>query len=90
MSPVLICKKCLKRSSEAKTIRRELKRELKRRRDGDLKAPRLVTTSCFGICPRNAVTLANGKSLLGGEYVLVSHGDDVDDALNLLQSADRP
>ena len=87
---MLICRKCLKRSSEAKDIRRELKRAIKRRGDGNLKAAKLVTTSCFGICPKRAVTLASATSLVGGAYVLVSHGDDVEAALNLLQSPDRP
>lgn len=86
-APVLVCRKCLKRSSEGKNIRRELKRELKQQRDGNLKAPRLIATSCFGICPKKAVTLASGKSLLNGEYVLVSDAADVGDALKLLQPA---
>jgi predicted metal-binding protein len=90
-SPILVCKKCLERVSGAKKIRRELKSELKRQRneapnERSLKSPRLVTTSCFGICPKKAVVLASGKSLQNGEYILVSDCEHVEDALNQLQS----
>jgi NADH:ubiquinone oxidoreductase subunit E len=90
-SPILVCKKCLGRVSGAKKIRRELKSELKRQRDEasserPLKSARLVTTSCFGICPKKAVVLASGKSLRNGEYILVSDREHVEDALNQLQS----
>jgi hypothetical protein len=38
-SPVLVCKKCLKRNSEGGRLRRELEREIKRRGNGVQKAP---------------------------------------------------
>jgi predicted metal-binding protein len=80
-SPILVCKKCLKRVSDGKEIRRELKHVLKEQREGTLKRPRVVSTSCFGICPKRAVVLASAKSLQNGEYVLVSHRRDVEEAL---------
>jgi predicted metal-binding protein len=90
-SPILVCKKCLKRVPDGTKIRRELKSELKRQRKDALhtrpsKKARLVTTSCFGICPKNAVVLASGKSLQDDEYILVSDREHVEAALNKLQS----
>ena len=82
-SPVLVCKKCLKRSPGGPKIRRELKRELKRR-SGEKKSSRLVSTSCFGICPKRAVVLVSGRSLQDDEYVLVARRREVEDALERL------
>jgi predicted metal-binding protein len=86
-APVLVCKKCLKRASEGKDVRRTLKRQLKTQRTDTAKAPRVVMTSCFGICPKRAVVMASGQSLQRGEFVLASTGDDVTDALKILQSS---
>jgi hypothetical protein len=80
-SPLLACKKCLKRCSDGDRIRVTLKRELKQRRPDKKKAPRLVWTSCFGICPKRAVVLASGHSLRGNEFVLVSRRGEVEQAL---------
>jgi hypothetical protein len=87
-SPVLVCKKCLKRNSEGGRLRRELEREIKRRGNGVQKAPRLVPTNCFGLCPKNAVVLASGSSLEKGEYVLASRPKQARAALSLLRSVD--
>ena len=86
-SPILVCKKCLKRSEEGSAVRRELKRELKRQRNGELKPPRLVATSCFGICPKRAIVLTSGSTLNKGQYVLVSDRADLERALDLLRSS---
>src|SRR5262245_41238681 len=86
-SPVLVCKKCLKRSTEGSDVRSQLKRELKQRPRGERKPPRLVATSCFGLCPKKAVVLASAHSLGKAEYVLVSHRDEVEEALDMLQPA---
>jgi hypothetical protein len=67
-APVLVYKKCLKRSPDGVKIRRRLKRELKSAANGTKKTPRLVMTGCFKICPKAAVVLT------GGHYVLVSRG----------------
>jgi hypothetical protein len=83
-SPVLVCKKCLKRCSKGARIRRELKRELKQRSVARAKAPRLVSTTCFGLCPKRAVVLASGRSLRQDEYILVSHRRDIQEALESL------
>jgi len=84
-SPVLVCKKCLKRSVDGSEVRRALKRELKQRFREDQKPPRLITTSCFGLCPKRAIVLASARSLSSGEYVLVSHRTDVEEAIDMLQ-----
>jgi hypothetical protein len=81
-APVLVCKKCLKRSPDG------TKRELKSAADGTKKSPRLVTTGCFKICPKAAVVLTEGQTLARGEYVLVSRHEDTKAALNLLRSWD--
>ena|ERR1700761_4507957 len=85
VSPLLICKKCLKRSAKGVKIGSTLKRELKHRRGGAKKAPKLINTECFGICPKRAVVLASGDSLQRGEYVLVSRRSDIENALGLLR-----
>ena len=82
--PVLVCKKCLKRCSSGARIRRELKRELKRRTPAAKKAPRLVSTTCFGICPKRAVVLASARTLQRNEYMLVSRRRDVQGVLESL------
>lgn len=87
-SPILICKKCLKRCGRGgDKIRGRLKGELRRRGEGDAsgKPARLVAVNCFGICPKRAVVLASGHSLQRNEYVLVSRPRQVDEALEKLQ-----
>jgi NADH:ubiquinone oxidoreductase subunit E len=69
-APVLVCKKCLKRSPYGAEIRRRLKQELKSAAKGTKKTPRLVTTGCFKICPKAAMVLTDGQTLARGEYVL--------------------
>jgi hypothetical protein len=83
-TPVLICRKCLKRSDDGKAIKRALKKQLKRGGGETAKPPRLISTSCFGICPKRAVVVASGKSLREGAYVLVSSKDEVATALRSL------
>lgn len=86
-APILVCKKCLKRSPDGEMIRRQLKRELKSTRSGTKKAPRLVRTGCFKICPKAAVVLTDGQTLARGEYVLVSSHEEAGVALGLLRSS---
>ena len=80
-SPLLVCKKCLKRCSKGDGIRRELKLELEGRAPAGKKASRLVSTACFGICPKRAVVLASARTLHRNEYMLVSRRRDVQGAL---------
>jgi hypothetical protein len=82
--PVLICKKCLKRSPGGTKIQRELKHGLKQRFSEKKRNPRLVSTGCFGICPKRAVVLASSHSLRDQEYVLVARRGEVDGALDRL------
>jgi hypothetical protein len=86
-APVLICKKCLKRSDEGREIRRALKSGLKAARPDGTKAAKLVMTGCFGLCPKRSVVLASGASLQRQEYVLVGQGEEVPEALALLSDA---
>lgn len=85
-TPVLVCRKCLKRSDDGREIRRALKTELKQRaKAGGGKPQRVVMTNCFGICPKRAVVLASEATLRRGEYVLVADADDVAEAANILK-----
>ena len=87
-SPILICKKCLKRCGRGgDKIRGRLKDELKRRCEAGApsKPARLVAVNCFGICPKRAVALASGHSLQRNEYMLVSRPRQVEEALEKLQ-----
>jgi predicted metal-binding protein len=83
-TPILVCKKCMKRSPDGAKIYRRLKRELKSTGNGTKKAPRLVTTGCFKICPKSAVVLASAQTLAQGEYVLVARRGDTEAAMSLL------
>jgi hypothetical protein len=84
-APVLICKKCIARSGEWKQLKRSLKLELKRQSDAlSRKRPRVVKTSCFGICPKHAVVLTSGATLQRGEYVLVSESESISEAVAIL------
>lgn len=82
-SPLLVCRKCLKRCSDGDKIRSTIKRRLKKS-GFDKKAPKLVSTSCFGLCPKRAVVLASGHSLRDNEYILVSRRGEVEQALEKL------
>ncbi|PZA09518.1 (2Fe-2S) ferredoxin domain-containing protein [Rhodopseudomonas palustris] len=70
--PVLICGKCLSRVDGGKKLKQALKAELKQAAAGrGGKRPKLVTTSCLGICPKRAAVTASAATLGRGEYVLV-------------------
>lgn len=83
-SPILVCRKCLKRCSDGDKIRSEIKRRLKQRGTDKKKLPRLVSTSCFGICPKRSVVVVSGQSLRDNEFVLVSRRGEVEQALERL------
>ena len=83
-APVLVCRKCLKRSDAGRDIRRALKSELKTAGAEGGKPAKLVVTGCFGLCPNKSVVVASGASLSRREYVLVSDRDQVPRALALL------
>jgi hypothetical protein len=83
-SPVFACWKCLKRCSDGDRIRVAIKRRLKHRGADKKKVPRLVSTSCFGICPKRAVVLASAHSLRDNQYILVSRRGEVEDAIGKL------
>ena len=70
--PVLVCRKCLKRMENGGKLKRRLKASLKQRGAGDNKKPaRLVFTSCFGICPKNAVVTGSAATFARGEFILI-------------------
>jgi len=83
-APVLVCRKCLKRSDEGRDVGRALKSELKAQRPDGLKPAKLVMTGCFGLCPKRSIVVASGASLQRQEYVLVEDRDQVPRALALL------
>lgn len=79
--PVLVCKKCLTRVPDGGKLRRSLKSELKQRASAQgVKSPRVVLTSCLGICPKRAVVLASAASLQRGEYLLLSDREGLSEA----------
>ena len=86
---VFVCRKCLKRSDAGKDIKRAIKTALKanigRSARTDLKPARVIATSCFGLCPRNAVVMTGGAYASTGDYVLISSADQVPAALERLQ-----
>ena len=87
--PVLVCRKCLKRSDEGGEVRRALKSGLKANRVDGSKPAKLVVTGCFGLCPKKAIVVASGASLSRQEYALVSDRDQVPRALALLNDEER-
>jgi len=83
-APVLVCRKCLKRSDAGADVRRALKTGLKADRRDGRKAAKLVMTGCFGLCPKKSIVVASGASLTRQEYVLVTNRNQVPRALALL------
>jgi predicted metal-binding protein len=83
--PVFVCRKCLKRSDDAKGIAHALKSETKRSASGRERPTRVIKTSCFGICPKRAVVVTGGAAAGSGDYVLISSGAEVAAALERLQ-----
>src|SRR5690348_6144545 len=81
--PVLVCRKCLKRSDEGRKVRRALKSELKATKREGTKPAKLVMTSCFGLCPKNSIVVASGASLRRQEYVLIGNRKQVPRALEM-------
>ncbi|BAM86993.1 conserved hypothetical protein [Bradyrhizobium oligotrophicum S58] len=88
-APVLVCRKCLKRSDDPKAFRKAIKHALRPEDDrgsGPREKPaRIVMTSCFGLCPKRAVVVTGGVRAQRGEYVLVSDTQDIPGALALLR-----
>ncbi|MGA7806738.1 (2Fe-2S) ferredoxin domain-containing protein [Bradyrhizobium sp.] len=84
---VLLCKKCLSRVENGGKLKRSLKSELKKRRSGKkTRRPRLVLTSCLGICPKRAVVMASASTLRRGEFLLLSDSRSVAGAADVLVS----
>ncbi len=76
---VLVCAKCSKKvgggfGPKGKT---PLAKALKRIFGKGRKAPvGVVETKCLGLCPKNAVTLVDGRR--PGEWLVVTPGEDVE------------
>ena len=88
--PVLVCRKCLKRVPNGHRIKQALKAEVKRTSGTQHNwRPRVVLTSCFGICPKRAVVVTGGTTLHRSEYVLLADADQATDAVALLMPPDR-
>jgi hypothetical protein len=70
---VFVCGKCLKRSESGGKLKRRLKKQLfDISHAGNRKRPKLVLTSCLGICPKDAVVTASAITLGRGEVVLLN------------------
>ncbi|MFC0242020.1 (2Fe-2S) ferredoxin domain-containing protein [Rhodopseudomonas telluris] len=83
--PVLICGKCLSRIDGGKKLKQALKTELKQAAAAHGgKRAKLVTAGCLGICPKRAVVTASAATLTKGEYVLVEHSNQAEDAAAVL------
>jgi predicted metal-binding protein len=82
--PILVCKKCLGRVADGKAITKTLKSELKRCAAQGGKRPRVVSTSCLGICPKRAVVVASAATLHKGHYLLLADGKAAAEAIALL------
>jgi predicted metal-binding protein len=86
--PVFVCRKCLKRSDDAKGIGRALKSEMKRSDREREKPARVIKTSCFGICPKRAVVITGGTAAGSGDYLLVASETEVPAAVARLQGGE--
>lgn len=88
-TPILVCRKCLKRAPQGGALRKALKAALKQRRDDDSKRkPRLVMASCFGLCPKRAVVVASAATLARGECLLLAKEGDAEKAAAVLVPAE--
>ncbi|MGY3449890.1 hypothetical protein [Bradyrhizobium sp. USDA 4353] len=83
-APVFVCRKCLKRSNDAKGIKTAIKRESRLAAPSSRKPPRVIMTSCFGLCPKRAVVVTGGVRAARGDFVLVATAEDVAGALACL------
>ncbi|WP_022723847.1 (2Fe-2S) ferredoxin domain-containing protein [Rhodopseudomonas sp. B29] len=84
-SPVLICGKCLSKIDGGKKLKQALKAELKHAAGAHGgKRPKLVTTSCLGICPKRAVVTASVATLECGEYLLIGDRKEAGDVVGVL------
>lgn len=88
--PILVCKKCLGRIDDGEKLRKALKSDSKKRsRKQDVKSPRVVMTSCLGICPKRAVVVASAATLQDGRYLLVTSADASSEAVSALMPDSR-
>lgn len=84
-TPILVCRKCLKRAPGGSDLKRALKSALKLgRSDCAKRKPRMVMTSCFGICPKRAIVVASGATLARGECLMLANASDAEAAVMLL------
>ncbi len=89
--PILVCKKCLGRIDDGKKLRKALKSEAKDRSAAQaVKPPRVVMTSCLGICPKRAVVVASAATLRDGKYLLLSEADASAEAISALMPDTQP
>jgi predicted metal-binding protein len=84
-TPILVCRKCLSRMADGRKLKGALKKQVKRLKpEGLVKRPKVVVTSCLGICPKRAVTVASAATLRRGEYLLLSDCEQAADAVKAL------
>lgn len=83
--PILVCRKCLSRIADGRKLKSALKKQVKLRgAAGRVKRPKVVATSCLGICPKRAVAVASAVTLQRGEYLLLDDCAQAADALETL------
>ena len=83
--PIFVCKKCLGRIDDGKQLRKALKSDSKTRSGTqNVKPPRVVMTSCLGICPKRAVVVASAATLQDGRYLLLSDAEASAQAIETL------
>ena len=83
--PILVCRKCLKRIDDGKKLCKALKSDARDRSAAqDVKPPKVVMTSCLGICPQRAVVVASAATLQDGKYLLVSEAKASGEAIEAL------
>ena len=90
--PIFVCGKCLKRAPEGKALRQALKDAAAERATtirGRARKPRIVRTSCLGLCPKRAVAVASPATLAAGEILIVRDVEAITDAVVRLLPGDR-
>ncbi len=93
-SVVLVCRSCEKRSKGPKKISaRDVAKQLARAcRDAKVPRARVVLTSCMGVCPKKAFTVAAAAPSGRITTIAFRRGDDAGDAVAVLfaSSATEP
>ena len=86
----LVCKACGKRSDAPKRLKPKALAGLVRRASkGDKPRPRVLLTSCLGLCPKAATAVAIAGTGLATRVIAIRSVDEADAALSGLAEAAR-